>query len=273
MDEAARQAIAEQLAGLIGTGRQVAPISQRFRGFDLVAGYDVVHRVQKLREAAGENPVGRKVGFTNRNIWDTFSISAPVWNFVFDRTVHEMAAPLAVVDISKFCEPLIEPELVLHLGETPKPGMNEAELAGCVDWVAPGFEIVHSIFPGWEFSAADAAAAYGMHGALFIGPKCRLSADGSAAGAPISGFEVTLRSDAGEARRGSSSDILGGPLKVLSYIVEEIARYPGSAPLRQGEVVTTGTLTDAMPAKPGETWRASFEGIELAPIALRLGQA
>lgn len=35
------------------------------------------------------------------------------------------------------------------------------------------------------------------------------------------------------------------------------------------ELVTTGTLTEAMPARAGETWTASFAGIELT--ALQLG--
>lgn len=58
-------------------------------------------------------------------------------------------------------EARIEPEIILHLASAPRPGMSEGELLGCIDWIAHGFEIVHSIFPGWTFTAADAVAAYG----------------------------------------------------------------------------------------------------------------
>lgn len=270
MDEASKQAISEELASLVGTSRQVSSISERHVGFDLAAAYDIVGRVAALRAARGEKPAGRKAGFTNRNIWGTYGISAPVWNFVFDRTVQEIQGSPAFADISSFPEPLIEPELVLHLCAAPAAGMREAELIACIDWVAPGFEIVYSIFPGWKFNAPEAAAAYGMHGLLFIGPKYHLPRDRSAALLELSRFSVELTSDAGEARKGGARDILDGPLKVLGYIADEIARFPGSAPLRAGEVVTTGTLTDAMPARPGVTWTARFTGIDLERIALQL---
>jgi 2-oxo-3-hexenedioate decarboxylase len=52
--------------------------------------------------------------------------------------------------------------------------MDETALLACIDWVAHGFELVQSIFPGWKFSAPDAAAAFGLHGALLIGLVIRL---------------------------------------------------------------------------------------------------
>ena len=33
------------------------------------------------------------------------------------------------------------------------------------------------------------------------------------------------------------------------------------APLRAGEIITTGVLTDAHPVAPGETWRTELTGL------------
>jgi len=41
-------------------------------------------------------------------------------------------------------------------------------------------------------------------------------------------------------------------------------------PLAAGEIVSTGTLTKAMPIAPGETWTATPTGVALDPIQLRL---
>ena len=41
------------------------------------------------------------------------------------------------------------------------------------------------------------------------------------------------------------------------------------APLGAGEIVTTGTLTAAYPARPGETWRTELHGIALPGLAVR----
>jgi 2-oxo-3-hexenedioate decarboxylase len=49
--------------------------------------------------------------------------------------------------------------------------MDETALSSCIAWIALGFEIVQSIYPGWKFSAADTVAANGVQGALLIGPR------------------------------------------------------------------------------------------------------
>ena len=73
-----------------------------------------------------------------------------------------------------------------------------------------------------------------------------------------------LHADAAQGRRGGGRgrgrNVLGGPIQALRFLVEEIARYPVNAPIGAGEIVTTGTLTDAQPARPGESGRRSSTG-------------
>jgi 2-oxo-3-hexenedioate decarboxylase len=58
---------------------------------------------------------------------------------------------------------------------------------------------------------------------------------------------------------GSGADVLGGPLLALHYLVDQVARMPGAGPIQPGEVVTTGTLTDARPIAPGQCWSTAFD--------------
>lgn len=51
--------------------------------------------------------------------------------------------------------------------------------------------------------------------------------------------------------------------------MRQLALY-GGEPLRAGEIVTTGTLTQALPAVSGELWRASVKGVPFADIKIRL---
>ena len=69
--------------------------------------------------------------------------------------------------------------------------------------------------------------------------------------------------------RGGGDQVLGSPIKALKYLVRELARYGGES-LRAGEFVTTGTLTQALPAAPGDRWRAEARGAEFADIEIRL---
>jgi 2-keto-4-pentenoate hydratase len=261
--------ISEELISLLDTEQQVIPFSRRHRNFGLTDAYKIVSRVGALRLGRGEKPIGRKIGFTNRAIWADLGISAPVWNYVFDTTVRQAEFGRAEFKLSGMPEPRIEPEIVVHLSAPPVPGMPMADLVQCIDWVAPGFEVVYSIFPNWDFTAADAAAAFGVHGALVVGTKLDLTDERAARMVELSNFSVTLQNDKAVRRAGNAANVLGGPVEALQFLVEDLARYPESAPLRGGELITTGTLTEAMPARVGETWVAKFDGIALGPLQLR----
>jgi 2-oxo-3-hexenedioate decarboxylase len=261
--------ISQQLLALLGTPNQITPFSEQYADFDLAEAYEIAARVRDLRQAGGETPIGRKIGFTNRAIWSGYVIAAPIWNYVFDRTLIPTPASGATFTPKLVPEPRIEPELVLHIARPPAPGMSDIELAECLDWIAPGYEIVYSIFPNWKFNAADAAAAYGVHGALLVGERLHLSGAPVEVVAQLANFAVQICSDAGVVRDGHARNVLGGPLFALKYLVDEIARFPCSEPLRADEIVTTGTLTEAMPAVPGDNWTAHFHGIALAPLTLR----
>ena len=104
--------------------------------------------------------IGRKIGFTNRTIWPEYGVYAPIWGYVFDRSLYDLTA-LDTLPLASFSEPRIEPEIVFGLSAAPSAQMDETALSSCIEWVALGFEIVQSIFPGWKFSAADTIAANG----------------------------------------------------------------------------------------------------------------
>ena len=117
-----------------------------------------------MREARGEIPMGRKIGFTNRTLWAEYSAGGPIWGYVYEQTVHNLADLGKTFSLAGLAEPRIEPEIVFKLALAPDPDMDETALLGCIDWVGHGFEIVQSIFPGWKFSASDTVAAFGLHG-------------------------------------------------------------------------------------------------------------
>ena len=127
--------------------------------------------VRQLREARGEVPVGRKIGFTNRTIWAEYNVDGPNWGYLYDRTVRDLAEIGDTFPLAALPEPRIEPEILFGLAAAPTPAMDERALLACIDWVAHGFEIVQSIFPGWRFTAPDTVAASAMHGAFLIGPR------------------------------------------------------------------------------------------------------
>ena len=226
--------------------------------------------MRDMRKARGENVVGRKIGFTTCAIWSGYGISGPIWNYMFDSTVHDLPPAGGSFALGLLPEPRIEPEIALHIASTPQAGMDEGELIECVDWVAHGFELVSSIFPRWEFTAADAAAAFGVHGALLLGKRHALVRDRTAWAEKMATFTVDMARNDGLSRRGHAQNVLGGPLSALRFLVEEeLARHPASEPLQVGEIVTTGTLTEAMPVAVGQDWSTELVGIPIKGLRLR----
>jgi 2-oxo-3-hexenedioate decarboxylase len=263
------ETIAGEVFAALGTGRQISPFSERFPGFDLPGAYQVTALVKGMRESRGELPVGRKIGFTNRTIWAEYGVYAPIWGYVYNRTAHHLAEIGGTFSLSGLTEPRIEPEIVFRLAAAPAPGMDEKALLACIDWVAHGFELVQSIFPGWKFSAPDTVAAYGLHGALLIGPQHPVAGQSETWSQSLPNFEIDLKRAGTVMDHGHAANVLGGPVSALRHLVELLSVDQTNPPLSAGEIVTTGTLTRALPVAPGETWTTELTGIPLEGIHVR----
>ena len=250
---------------------QMGSLSQRETGLDLRSAYQVAAAVRRLREARGERVVGRKIGFTNTTIWAEYGVGAPIWGYVYDRTLHKLEEIGGRFDLSSLVEPRIEPEIMFGLSRAPEPGMDEWALLSCIDWVAQGFEIVQSLFPGWRFTAADTVAAFGLHGALLVGTQVLVRAQNARElHDALGGFEITLRREGDVADHGLASNVLaGGPLAALRHLVEVLAADPTAPALQAGEIISTGTVTRALPIASGESWSTSLTGIPLAGASIR----
>jgi 2-oxo-3-hexenedioate decarboxylase len=223
------------------------------------------------RLARGEKPVGRKIGFTNRTIWAEYGVYAPNWGYMTDRTVSDLPRAGAV-SLEHFAEPRIEPEIVFGLSAAPSADMDDSALMRCVGWIAHGFEIVHSVFPNWKFTPAETQAANALHGALLIGPKRKIVGGRDRWVQDLASFEIALYRNGKLADRGQGANVLDSPLSALRHLVQLLAQDRDNPPLAAGEIVTTGTLTRALPIAPGETWSTELRGLGLDGIEVRFRQ-
>lgn len=252
--------------------RPIAPLTGWDPTLDLPAAYRVAEEVRRLRVARGERAVGRKIGFTNTMMWERYGVGAPIWGHVYDTTLRERAALVEPVALAAFVEPRIEPEIVFRLTRAPEPGLGATDLIGCVAWAALGFEIVQSLYPGWRFAAADTVAAFGLHGLLVIGEPVPITAGEHEDWiGRLATFSVDLLREGLVAERGSGRNVMGaGPLAALGHLVDMLANDSLAPPLAAGEIITTGTLTDALPVAAGQRWQTRIDGLPLPDIDLAL---
>lgn len=261
-----REIAAEAAAAFNSGSHRVPPFTARHPNLTMDDAYRVTALVHEIRLAQGYKPVGRKIGFTNRRLWDEYGVRAPIWGYVYDRTLHDLATPLP---LAPYSAPKIEPEIMFGLAKAPSPGMDDAALLKCVDWVAHGYEMVQSIYPDWTFTAPDAVIADAMHAALLIGSRYKTGKNAGEWLRTLTSFEIELFCGGKPMDGGHALNVLEGPLSTIRYLMDLLARDPDNPPLAAGEIVSTGTLTRALPVKPGETWMTKLKGIALEGVSLR----
>jgi 2-oxo-3-hexenedioate decarboxylase len=239
-----------------------------FSGIEMPQAYAVVAEMKRLRTTRGEKVLGRKIGFTNRTIWDEYKVFAPIWGYMYDTTLSDISAGRNV-DLAKFAEPRIEPEIAFGFARVPESGMSPAQILDCIDWAAHGFEIVQSHYPEWKFSAPDTVANNALHGAYYIGEKVSVANDRAAWLDALSNFEITLYRNGELADKGHARNVLDGPLFAIKHLLDLLKDDPHNTPVTAGEVITTGTVTKAWPVASGETWRTEVRGLKLPGIEIR----
>ena len=245
--------LGEELIEAHENPRLVAPFSERHPGLTPEAGYAGARRLHQYRLGLGWKPVGRKIGFTNRTLWQRYGVHEPMWGMVYDRTLIRAENDRATVSLAGLAQPRIEPEICFKLKRAPRSSEPD-ELLACLEWMAHAVEIVQCHHPNWKVTIADCTADNGLHGRLIVGTPTPLSEN-------LDQVEARLFKGDQLVDRGVGANVLGGPLLSLAHLVELLRKQPAAPPLRAGEIITTGVLTDAHPVAPGETWRTEVTGM------------
>lgn len=263
--------MATELLDALDRNARLVPFTTRDPSFDNRTAYLVGAELLRRRRARGERTLGRKIGFTNRTIWEEYGVYTPMWAHVYDTTVTFFDGPSGSVKIGHLAEPRIEPEITLHFKESPAGAQSEAEILSCIDWIAHSVEIVQSHFPGWKFVAPDTAADFGLHGGLVVGPPKPVAELGDPADLieVLRRFTIALSRDGAVQARGGGALVLDSPLLAFAHLQSVLREQPQFDPVQAGELVTTGTLTAALPIKPGETWSTAFQGVDLGGLTIR----
>ena len=198
--------------------------------------YAAARALHETRVREGWRPLGRKIGFTNRSIWPRYGVYEPIWGTVYDRSFIEATDNQAVVVLDGLHQPRIEPEICFRLRAAPRSA-SSADLIESIEWVAHSVEIVQCDQPGWKTSLEHSIAFNGLHGRLILGHRL-----------PVGRLPE-----------------LEDRLPRLEMILSK-----GEAIIDRGfgEIVSTGTLTDAHPVAPGEIWSTEIRGLPLSGMRL-----
>ena len=254
--------IAQELLAALDAGHTVPSIVARHPAFNWDDAYAISAELIKLRRARGEKTVGRKIGFTNRNIWPQYGATSPIWHHVYDRTVIFAHDGETSVSLAGSSQPLLEPEIAFKLRAPVAVNCKDPlQILGAIEWYAPSFEIVCCHFAGWKFAPAESVADFSLHWRLIVGTPVAVNADLATLSQQLHDCRVTLSKNDSVMDRGIGANALDHPALALAFLADILARQPAFDALAAGEVITTGTLTAALPIKAGETWQSRYEGL------------
>ena len=265
------KAIAHQVKTAQDQGQFLTQITAQTNGFDVPSAYAVADLVHAMRLAEGARVVGRKIGFTNPAMWPQYGVSDPVWAHLYDTTVTylpDTSNTPAICSLRGFVQPKIEPEIIFHFHSAPPPGGDITAVLACIDWVAHGFEMVQSHYPGWKFQAPDAIADWGMHGRLLVGKPQAVDTLGADLQEALAAFTLALSCDGKLRETGKGANVLGNPLQAVVHLIKVLASQLPHQSLQAGELVTTGTVTSAYSVQAGQIWQTDVKGIALPGLSV-----
>jgi 2-keto-4-pentenoate hydratase len=267
---------AHQLLDARAQSRLIPPLSSS-APLAIVDGYDIARNILDIRTAQGEVMVGRKIGFTNRTIWPKYGekepIKAPIWGPVYGSTIRFAHDNAGVQSLAGAQQPRIEPEVAFKLEKAPPANASLEQIADCIGWIAHAMEIVVCPFPDWKFEAADSIAAFGLHGVLIVGdmkPVPNATRRKLAGILSTGSVSLSCSRDGNFALRaaGFGSDVLDSPVHALWHLHQVLQDQKQFPQLAAGEIITTGTWTDAYPVEPGQTWTSAFSGVLLPGLSI-----
>ena len=251
--------LAKELIDLHDHPRLVTPFSSRFPGLTAETGYAAARGLHTHRLAQGWVLAGRKNGFTNRGLWERYGVNGPMWGAVYDRTLVMATNGVAAVSLTGLVQPRIEPEICFKLKAAPPRTRNPVAILESIEWIAHSIEIVQCHHPEWKMTLPDCVADNALHGRLIVGtPVAVEKIAGLAAALPF--LKISLFKNQKKIDQGVGANVLDSPLLSLAFLVDLLAEQKDSPPLAAGEIISTGTLTDAHPVQAGETWTTDLHG-------------
>lgn len=201
----------------------------------LAEAYQVQDRVAQMRIAKGETIVGYKVGCTSEAIRTQFGLQEPISARLFSPYIYEDGIQLNWRD---YVNCAIEPEMVLRIGQDLKDeDLSDAQLVEAIEYVSSGIELHNFKFWFSPPTSQELICSGGINAGLIIGSQ-KVPPTDLAFASEI--FRVYKNGD--HITQGPASEIMGGPLKSLRWLVNAL--------VRQGKILEKGSLV--IPGSPVE---------------------
>ena len=234
------------------TGTPVTYVTETFPQITVPEAYAVQIRSLQTRLENSEVIVGRKIGLSSKANQEMFNIDQPAYGHLFESAIMPEGDPISM---ARLFHPVIEPEICFVLRDDLKgPGVDVAKVLAATAGVMPAIEI-----PDWRYKggfarlkAQDLIADNCGAAVVVVGGRLT----------PVAGIDLRLVGMVLEVNgeivaTGAGASALGNPAQSVAMMANAFARY--DIGLKASEIVISGSLTAAVPAEAGSSYRATFD--------------
>ncbi len=209
----------------------------------------------ELAEILGVEVVGRKIAATSLAGQKHIGVESPLQGLLFREFFLSDGGVIPCKVLHMACA---EPEFAFLIGDNlddrgkkyVEEEVIDATEAMYIALEFPETRLSDFINAGPGQLLADNACA----GYFVLGPEVSSWRKKNLSEVKVEGF-----SDGKLYSKGSGKDAYGGPLKALTWLANDAAQR--GAPLRRGEIITTGTCTAPIPIFSGVEIEGKFEGL------------
>src|SRR3954467_12908611 len=198
--------------------------------------------VRRARIAAGEKPIGWKVGLGAPAAMERLKIKAPLVGFMME---NSLASNGATVALAGWTKPVAEPEVAVHMGKDLAGGADRAAAIAAIAGLGPAIELADLNPPPDDVEVTLAGNIFHRH--VILG-----ASDTARAGAKLDGLNGhVFRRGALAAKQDNVEQLIGEMIGIVLHVAGTLAAY--GERLRAGDIIITGSIVPPPIIEPDET--------------------
>jgi 2-keto-4-pentenoate hydratase len=203
------------------------------------------------RIAAGERPIGWKVGLGAKPAMERLGITMPVVGYMMEKSVMPDGG---TVSVAGWKQPVAEPEIAVYMAADLASGASREATIKAIGALGPAIELADLAAPPTDVEAVLAGNIF--HRSVILGAP-----DTARAGAKLDGLAgLVFRRGMQVARQEDLQQNIGNIVDIVGHVAGTLAA--NGAKLRAGDVIITGSIVPPPMIEPDETEFA----YQLAPM-------
>jgi 2-keto-4-pentenoate hydratase len=219
---------------------------------------------RRERLDAGEKALGWKVAFSAPAAMERLRTTAPLFGFLMQRA---LLASDATVSVAGWANPVLEPEIAVHIRKDVPAGADREVAAAAIGGVGPAIELVD---PDPDRPVTAETLEETLAGDIFQRNIVLGKSDTSRAGSVLQGLVARI------VKNGADVVPPAAPTATAVELIDIVRHLAGTLgafgeSLRAGQVIITGSIVTPMPMRAGDGLLFELQPIDTISVKLSAG--